>query len=361
MITSQQDRRARVCQPGNREWVTIVEAIQSTGRILPPMIIFAGQLHQKEWYDELPPDWVIGTSPQGWINNDLSLLWLKEIFHKHTKDRIAGVYRLLVLDGHKSHATADFDHFCKENKIIPLYLPPHSSHILQPLDVTCFGPLKRRYGSEVQSCMAAKIHHIDKKIFLDIYKNHARPEALTNANAIAGFAATGLVPYKPERVLDNLHFRLDTPTPPPPGSSHSDGSSWTAETPKTTKELIKQSNLIKRMWRERTRSPPSPLQSAIDQVVKSCNIAMSEALLLKQELSNTQTTNNRYKRKRDTGRIYLQNGGILTGEEGQQRGQEEAQLYISTREEDDRPRKRAPPTCSICHKTGHIRSSCVNK
>ena len=133
------------------------------------MVIFTGQLHQKKWYDGLPSDWVIATSSNGWTNNELGLIWLKEVFHKHTKDQTVGVYQLLVLDGHGSHATADFDHFCKENKIIPLYMPPHSSHILQPLDVACFGPLKKRYGSEIQSCMAANIQHIDKRMFLDIY------------------------------------------------------------------------------------------------------------------------------------------------------------------------------------------------
>lgn len=60
-------------------------------------------------------------------------------------------------------------------------------------------------------------------MFLDNYKDIARPEALTAANIISVFAATCLVPYKPERVLNNLHFQLHTPTPPP-GSSGSDES-----------------------------------------------------------------------------------------------------------------------------------------
>ena len=59
---------------------------------------------------------------------------------------------------------------------------------------------------------------------MDIYKDIACLEALTAANAISGFKATGLVPFKSEKVLDNLHFQLHTPTPPPPGSSHSSGS-----------------------------------------------------------------------------------------------------------------------------------------
>jgi hypothetical protein len=29
-------------------------------------------------------------------------------------------------------------------------MPPHSSHLLQPLDVGCFGPLKKVYGREIE-------------------------------------------------------------------------------------------------------------------------------------------------------------------------------------------------------------------
>ena len=269
-----------------------------------------------------------------------------------------GAYRLLVLDGHGSHATADFDHFCKENKIIPLYMPPHSSHLLQPLDVACFGPLKKRYGSEIQNCMAANIQHIDKRMFLDIYKI-ACLKALTAANVISGFATTGLIPYKPERVLDNLHFQLHTPTPPSE-SSGSDESSWTAETPKTAKDLRKQSMMIEQMWKERTKSPPSPEQSAFNQVVKACNIAMQSTLLLQQKNNELRARHNQYKRHRDTGRTYIQNGGILTAEEAQ-RCIQESQRYISIPEEEDRPRKRAALKCTSCGVQGHTRVSCNSK
>jgi len=141
--------------------VTVIEAIGSTGYLLPPLIIFAGKQHQSTWYQHIPDDWVIGVSENGWTNDKLGELWLKEVFEKHTKMRTIGTHRLLILDGHGSHATAAFDHFCTENHIIPLYLPPHSSHLLQPLGVACFGPLKCLYGQRVQTAMQLEINHID--------------------------------------------------------------------------------------------------------------------------------------------------------------------------------------------------------
>jgi hypothetical protein len=49
-------------------------------------------------------------------------------------------------------------------------MPPHSSHLLQPLDVGCFSPLKRAYGSQIESLIRSHINHITKLEFLPAFK-----------------------------------------------------------------------------------------------------------------------------------------------------------------------------------------------
>ena len=93
-------------------------------------------------------------------------------------------------------------------------MPSHSSHLLQPLDVGCFSVLKRVYGQRVEELMRLGVNHIDKLEFLPLYQQ-ARTEALHSRNIKAGFAAAGLVPYNPSRVLAHLHAEFHTPTPPP--------------------------------------------------------------------------------------------------------------------------------------------------
>ena len=110
----------------------------------------------------------------------------------HTISQTAGQYRLLILDGHSSHGTASFDQFCTERKIIPLYMPHHSSHLLQPLSVSCFAPLKHLYGQKIREMTQGGIHTIDKREFLSLYTGvHYR--ASSRANILSGFAATGLI------------------------------------------------------------------------------------------------------------------------------------------------------------------------
>ncbi|KAL2885150.1 hypothetical protein HOO65_080100 [Ceratocystis lukuohia] len=138
---------AKSLQPGNREWVTVIQAINAEGWAVAPFIVVSGQYHLSSWYREsnLPGDWAIATTQNGWTDNDTGLKWLKH-FNHHTIARSNSRYRLLIVDGHQSHHSADFERYCEENHIITLCMPAHSLHLLQPLDVGCFGPLKKAYG-----------------------------------------------------------------------------------------------------------------------------------------------------------------------------------------------------------------------
>jgi hypothetical protein len=142
-----------VLQPGNREWVTSIETVNAMGWSLPPMVLFAGQVYLGSWFQttEVPGDWWIQTSPNGWTSDDIGVEWLEKHFEPHTAHRTVGNYCMLVLDGHSSHLTPRFDDFCSQHKIIPICMPVHSSHLLQPLDVGCFSILKHSYGRLIEN------------------------------------------------------------------------------------------------------------------------------------------------------------------------------------------------------------------
>lgn len=55
----------RLLQPGNREWVTVIEAIGADGYSLPPCVIFKGKVAVAGWFDNLPKDWLIEVSANG--------------------------------------------------------------------------------------------------------------------------------------------------------------------------------------------------------------------------------------------------------------------------------------------------------
>ncbi|KKA16411.1 hypothetical protein T310_10018 [Rasamsonia emersonii CBS 393.64] len=122
-----QESHAKAIRPGNREWVTAIVAVNAAGWALPPHIILAAENYQSQWYQAIPKDYRISVSKNGWTNDEIGLEWLQKTFETYTASYTVGRYRLLILDGHSSHATAGFDKFCTEKNIIPLYMPSHSS------------------------------------------------------------------------------------------------------------------------------------------------------------------------------------------------------------------------------------------
>lgn len=205
--------RPKGLQPGNREWVTVIQGINAAGWAIPPFIIFAGKYHLSAWYQEdIPRDWAIAVSDNGWTTNELGIAWL-EHFVAYTKDRRVGAWQLLIIDGHESHSSFKFQEICKENKIYTLCMPPHSSHLLQPLDVGCFSPLKCAYGNQISSLIKSHINHITKLEFLPAFYA-AYQRSITKDNIYASFQGAGLVPHNPEVVLSRLDVRLCTPPLP---------------------------------------------------------------------------------------------------------------------------------------------------
>jgi len=338
-------RCARVIQSSNRECATAIIAVNSTGWTLPPQIILAAEDHQSHWYHTIPKDYTISVSKNGWTNDELALYWLQNIFERYTASRTVGRYRMLILDGHGSHATAGFDKFCMDRRIIPLYMPPNSSHLLQPLDVCCFSPLKHLYGQKIQEMIRYNIPSIGKEDFLYIYPT-VHQNALSSSNIQNGFASTGLIPLSPERVLAKLQIQLNTPTPP--STSHSMQALGTGKTPADINQLEHQKERILHL--QSHQISPTIIDQAVQKIMKSAEMTMQNALLLQEEVSHLRRANQRQKRRKLHLRQFIQHGGRLTSEDLQKAQEEEALRPTS------RPRR--PPTCSTCGTMGHNRLQC---
>jgi hypothetical protein len=173
---------------------------------------------------------MVAISKNGWTTNEHGIKWLKH-FNSYIKARCISSWRLLILNGHESHHSAEFLSLYKQYRILPLYMPAHASHILQPLNVGCFSPLKRAYGTQISQLIYHYINHIDKLSFLPAFKA-AFEKSITKDNIHAGFQATGLVPFKLDRVLSQLDVKLRTPTPEQEATPI-----WTAKTPSNPHEF----------------------------------------------------------------------------------------------------------------------------
>ena len=121
-----------------------------------------------------------------------------------------GVYRLLILNSHKSYHLAKFKEICLKRKIITLYMPLHSSHLLQPLNIGCFSPLKRIYSTKIMALARCSITYITKIDFLLAFKM-AYIKTFIAETIKGAFRGAGLIPYNLDIVILRLNMRLYTP------------------------------------------------------------------------------------------------------------------------------------------------------
>jgi 4-hydroxybenzoate polyprenyltransferase len=194
-----------------RTWTSIVECVSADGRHLPPLVIFKGKTVQHQWFPEQIDDfkgWTFDATVNGWTSNDIGLQWLEKIFIPGTAEDAIKLKskRLLVIDGHGSHVSDSFMWKCYCEGIYLACLPPHSSHITQPLDLSVFSPLKESYRKHLRTHnYIFNSAPIGKQNFLRCY-SHARKEAFTSNTIISGWRATGLWPVNIAKPLKSRHM-----------------------------------------------------------------------------------------------------------------------------------------------------------
>jgi hypothetical protein len=164
----------------------------------------------------------------------------------------------------------------------------------------------------IEDKMRLGFNHIDKLDFLEAY-----PQACTaifsSDNIKSGFLATGLIPLNPDRVLSQLNIQLKTPTPP--GSRSTDS---VPKTPYNLMQLKKQESTLKKLLRERTYSPPTPSKAALDQLIKGCEMAMNNAILLAKENCDLRAAHEKQLQKRKRSRRQIEAVEGFSIQEGQE-------------------------------------------
>ena len=291
----------------------MIEGISAgSGQKLSLWVIFRATQKLKAWYDFLDKGF-ISTSHNGWADNKLGYEWLVKYFEPDSAKYLVEEYRLLLVDGHDSHISTDFIKVCEAKKIILLCLPPQTTHLLQPLDVGCFGPLAYHYKKELELVTRFNTVNVDKVDFLQIVQK-ARKLAYTSKNIQTAWKATGLIPFNLAYILEKLAKKKPTSqkvgseTPDPsipinntpkitvsscPGTprihyTSSDGVLLRMEnTPANVKEI---DELVHRIYSENNLDI-SRLQ-ALEKLVKGAKYAMADSTLLRvtnQELITANT------------------------------------------------------------------------
>jgi hypothetical protein len=324
---------------GKQEWVTDIECISAAGEALAPLLIFKGTDVSSRWINEKTPQgWSFATSKNGWTSNHLGLEWLRRVFEPQTREKAAGRRRLLIADGHGSHIQADFIAHCMQNDIDLLIMPPHCSHLLQPLDVGVFSAFKRYHTVETHAISRLSSQRIPRSEWIELLSN-ARSKAMSRENILSGWRATGLWPATPMRVLAGLQQLLPPTTPQlrtPCDTTNLDLSLLKSSPP----EPVELSRANKRFSESLRECPEvvSPVRRYADRIVRMCETQNATIAIMARQLAE-QSELLRKRKKPSTGkRVRLEGQSIFTTPEVL-RVAREAEVKKTTKRPRGRPRK----------------------
>lgn len=180
--------------------VTMCNAINACGVAVPPFYIFP-RVNFKDIFLKNGPPGCAGTAQvTGWMVESTFVEWFRHFLkhvHPSKDDPI-----LLILDNHETHMSIDFIDLASENGVVVVTIPPHTSHKLQPLDISVYGPFKRLYNREIDSWL---VSHPGKTVSIyDIAEisGAAWSKASMPANLISGFSSAGVYPFQPDKWMD---------------------------------------------------------------------------------------------------------------------------------------------------------------
>jgi hypothetical protein len=302
-----------------RTMVTAIEYISASGRSLLPMIIWPATTHRSNWTTFPTPGWHYACSESGYTDSKISLEWLKRVFDPQTRGQANQKPRVLICDGFGTYETLEALEFCFENNIILCRLPSYTSHKLQPCDVGVFVPLKAAYRNEADRLFRGGANTVGKQYFTSLY-SPARERAFTKRNITAAWAACGLFPFNPDRVL-----RV-TPKPPAQstvpradevkvGACYQDKVPQTPVTPVSAEGLASLQNLIKQDAHTLNGTSIQCLERYVQKLANAAQISFAERALLHNQNQMLTKINNEAKVRRSTRSIVLGKAKVMSFED----------------------------------------------
>lgn len=185
--------------------VTAIGCGNAAGASIPPYLVFPDKRMLPELLKDATPgcDGSVSSTGKGYSNTDIFSTYVKSHFFKYVQGRDPDQHVLLMYDGHRSHISLSLIEWAKQNKIILFVLPPHTSHILQPMDVGCFGPFEVLYQAEVKKITRQKSGTSVTRYDICGLVCKVYDKALQGDNLRAAFRRTGIYPLKKTAVSED--------------------------------------------------------------------------------------------------------------------------------------------------------------
>ena len=186
------------------QYVTVHCCGSASGERLPPFILYKGKNMYQRWIEGGPAGTLYGITESGWMDGANYLSWFTKLFLPAVSHLTKTAPVVLIQDGHHSHISLELIQQARDNNVVLLCLPPNTTHLLQPLDVGVFAPVKKAWKKILKEYkLQTRGLKASKEVFPSLI-GKLWDAALKPSDFIGGFRGVGLVPYSREHVMKKL-------------------------------------------------------------------------------------------------------------------------------------------------------------
>jgi hypothetical protein len=211
--------RTRHCeqvQNHSKTSFSVMFCCSAAGDLVPPMTVYKSVTggFYKMWGEGGPPGSTYTANKSGYFDMDKFTKWFTDVFLPYIATLPADQVKVLIGDNLAAHMSPTVTRLCEENNIRFIFLPENSTHLLQPLDVAVFAPMKRKWREVLttwkEDCIRVGENYasIPKQSFPALLGKLLEKD--WGGPIRSGFAATGLYPFSLERVLAKLPKEINS-------------------------------------------------------------------------------------------------------------------------------------------------------
>ncbi|XP_055708637.1 uncharacterized protein LOC129804902 [Phlebotomus papatasi] len=184
----------------DKENITTLFAVNAIGTFAPPLTLYKYERMPISAVQSAPPNWGIGKTESGWMTGAAFFEYIANVFLEFLVQQNIQRPVIVFIDGHSSHLTLHLSKFCRENGIVLVALYPNSTHILQPLDVAVFKPLKTKWNLIKREWRIENDGREIRKFDIPTALQKIISQDNMSKNVVSGFRATGLYPFNADAV-----------------------------------------------------------------------------------------------------------------------------------------------------------------
>lgn len=201
-------KRVERIKEHSRTSISLMICGNAEGQLLPPMVVYKSENLYENWCEGGPTGTIYGCSKSGWFDMVQFEKWFFDCLLPYLQNNSRSEDpKILIGDNLASHFSPAVISSALENNIYMTPLPANSTHLMQPLDVSFFGPMKKKWRN-ILDCWRKESRRrgsIPKQQFPGLLKNLWTDLLRTSeANLKAGFRTTGMVPFDPDKIINKL-------------------------------------------------------------------------------------------------------------------------------------------------------------